>query len=317
MTLHQFPIGVDVSKATLDIFDSQTSRYFQIDNHTDAITAWLDGLDTQRLVVFEATSRVDQTLHTELERRQGAFVRVNPRDARDFAKASGRRTKTDRVDAAMLAHMAQALKPAPSQPRSTERVRLSLYLSRRRQMVEMRKQERTRRHQFCNDPWICQSLDHMLSILDQQIRSIEAVIRELIEANSDFRKASVCLQSAPGIGPVTAATLIADLPELGHRNRKQIASLTGLAPHPRDSGTFRGKRTIWGGRRHIRHLLFAAAVTASRSKADVKDRYQALTSRGKQKKCPLIAIARWMITALNAMIAKNSNWHTKEMAQIT
>lgn len=317
MTLHQFPIGVDVSKATLDIFDSQTSRYFQIENDVCVITAWLDSLDPERLIVFEATSRVDQPLHMELERRRHAFVRVNPRDARDFARASGRRAKTDRVDACMLAHMAKALEPAPSQPRSNERVRLSQYLSRRRQMVEMRKQERTRRHQFCNDPWMCQSLDHMLSLLDEQIRGIEAVIRDLIEANPDFRKASICLQSAPGIGPVTAATLIADLPELGNRNRKQIASLTGLAPHPRDSGTFRGKRTIWGGRRHIRHLLFAAAVTASRSKAHVKDRYLALTNRGKQKKCALIAIARWMITALNAMIAKNTNWQPKEMPQIT
>lgn len=317
MTLHQFPIGVDVSKATPDIFDSQTSRYFQIENHAAAITAWLDSLNTKQLIVFEATSRVDQSLHTELELRHHTFVRINPRDARDFARASGRRAKTDRVDACMLAHMAQALKPQPSQPRSAERLRLSQYLSRRRQMVEMRKQERTRRRQFLDDAWMCQSLDHMLSVLDEQIRNVDAAIRDLIDASPDFRKASTCLQSAPGIGPVTAATLIADLPELGHRNRKQIASLTGLAPHPRDSGTFRGKRTIWGGRRHIRHLLFSAAVTASRSKAQAHERYQGLIKRGKQKKCAIIAIARWMITALNAMIAKNQNWNTNEKAPAT
>jgi transposase len=233
MILHQFPIGVDVSKATLDIFDSQSARFTQIENQPSAIAAWRADLDPRRLIIFEATSVVDQALHKDLEANNHPFVRVNPRDARDFARASGRRAKTDRVDARMLAHMAAALKPEPSRPRCGLRLRLSGFLSRRRQLVEMRKQERTRIKQAGDDTWLASQINQMLDVLTAQIKEVEAEIEALVHTDTILDEAYDRLKSAPGIGPITAATLIADLPELGLRDRRQIASLVGLAPHPR------------------------------------------------------------------------------------
>jgi transposase len=311
MILHQFPIGVDVSKATLDIFDSQSARFTQIENQPSAIAAWRADLDPRRLIIFEATSVVDQALHKDLEANNHPFVRVNPRDARDFARASGRRAKTDRVDARMLAHMAAALKPEPSRPRCGLRLRLSGFLSRRRQLVEMRKQERTRIKQAGDDTWLASQINQMLDVLTAQIKEVEAEIEALVHTDTILDEAYDRLKSAPGIGPITAATLIADLPELGLRDRRQIASLVGLAPHPRDSGACKGKRTIWGGRKHIRDLMFGAAVSTIRSKTPAAERYKQLLERGKQKKCAIVAIARWMLVAINAMMKKQTQWDAK------
>lgn len=311
MILHQFPIGVDVSKATLDIFDSQSARFTQIENQPAVIAAWRAGLNPQRLIIFEATSVVDQALHKDLEANHHPFARVNPRDARDFARASGRRAKTDRVDARMLAHMAAALKPEPSRPRCELRLRLSGFLSRRRQLVEMRKQERTRIKQAGDDDWLISRIHVMLDVLTTQIKEVEAEIEAFLHANMHLAEAYLRLKGVPGIGPITAATLVADLPELGSRDRRQIASLVGLAPHPRDSGACRGKRTIWGGRKHIRDLMFSAAVSIIRSKTPAAERYRQFLEQGKQKKCAIIAIARWLLVAVNAMMKNKTQWNGK------
>lgn len=308
MTLHQFPIGVDVSKTTLDIFDSQSARFTQIDNQPETIAAWRADLDPQRLIIFEATSVVDQALHKDMEANNHPFVRVNPRDARDFARASGRRAKTDRVDARMLAHMATALKLPPAQPRCPLRVRLSGFLSRRRQLVEMRKQERTRMKQAGDDDWLASRIKQMLDMLTAQIQEVEAEIEAFLKADAALNKNYTQLKTVPGIGPITAATLTADLPELGNRDRKQIASLVGLAPHPRDSGACKGKRTIWGGRKHVRDLMFSAAVSLIKSKTPAAERYRQLLNRGKQKKSAIVATARWLLVAINAMVKNNDQW---------
>jgi transposase len=266
------------------------------------------GLPAGCHVIFEATSVYDRSLRHLLSSAGITFSRVNPRRAREFARAAGYLAKTDRVDAAMLAHLGAALAPAPSQEPDPERQQLARLLQRRGQLVAMRQQEKVRRQQADTDD-ILASIREIIDILTTRINAIETEMRRLINENPDLAKTDQRLRAVPGIGDIGAATLIAGLPELGQRDRRSIAALAGLAPLACDSGRHKGARKVWGGRRQIRRALYTAAVTGRRN-PKLKAYYNRLYDKGKPKKVALIATARKILVIINAMMRDNSEFKT-------
>ncbi len=290
-------IGIDVSKDYLDIFDGSTHR---IANEAVAIVEYLAGLDAPQLVLFEATGRYDRLLRQALGAAGIAFARVNPLHARAFARACGVLAKTDTIDAHLLAAMAQALTPAPQPPADPERLELAELHRRRAQLVDCRQRERTRLHTA--SPTVAADICAHLDWLDTRIKALELEIAASIQRSARLTRAARLLRSIPGIGPVAATALLALMPELGQRSGKTIAALGGLAPINRDSGQFRGQRSIAGGRAEVRKVLYMAAVSAARSTSRFAATFQHLTGKGKAAKLALIAIARKLLITANAIL---------------
>lgn len=290
-------IGIDVSKNYLDIFDGGARR---IANTVEAIAAYVAGLSAPELVLFEATGRYDQHLQQQLQAAGIGYARVNPMQARAFARAAGRLAKTDAIDARILAAMAQTMTPPLQSPIEPERQDLADLHRRRAQLVGIRQQERTRKRTASSS--IAASIAAHLDWLDGQIAELETRIAEVIRQFATLRQADRLLRSIPGIGPVAATALLALMPELGRRSGKTIAALAGLAPMNRDSGTFRGQRTISGGRSEVRKALYMAAVSAIRANPPLAAFFQSLTHRGKAAKLALVAVARKLIVTANAII---------------
>lgn len=309
MTIAPGFIGIDVSKNHLDIFGAVAGRPIRIENTAVALASLTeDWKRRDAFVLFEATGRYDLTLRRALTENGIRFARVSPSRARDFARAAGFLAKTDAVDARMLAAMAQALKPAPDEVRSEPRENLALLNKRRDQLVATRQQERTRLHE-CSHPLSCNSITQHLAWLDAAIVAIQAEIAAAIASEPELDQARRLLASAPGVGPVTAATLLALMPELGRRSPKQMAALAGLAPINNDSGTRRGQRSIRGGRKRVRDALYIAALTASRRAPRFRAFYKTLTKAGKPPKLALIAVARKLLTVLNAILRDQKPFH--------
>lgn len=302
MTIHPDVVGIDVSKHHLDVFDAALDRGERIANQAEQIQALAARWVGQgRFVVFEATGRYDMILRRALDAAAIAYARVNPAQARDFARAAGFLAKTDAVDARMLATLGLALKPRPAPPLDQTRERLTLLHKRRDQLVGMRQQERTRRAEI-DDADLADDLDRHLAWLDHAVADFDRRIADLIAAEPDLRQTKALVQSIPGVGPVTAATLMALVPELGQRSPKAIAALAGLAPFNHDSGKQRGQRAIRGGRKRVRDALYMAAVSASRSNSRFKTAYRALRDAGKPAKLAFIAIARKLLVTANAVL---------------
>lgn len=300
MIIHPGVMGIDISKETLDVFDA-VGGHQRIPNDVAAIEVLVKRCVAEGLFgLFEATGNYDRVLRHALSAAGVPFARVNPCQARDFARAAGFLAKTDAVDGRMLAAMAQCLRPAEQAAIPTERERLCRSHKRRDQLVANRQQERTRRSE-CADVEIAADLDRHLAWLDAEIKAIERRIRELLAAEAKLASLQALLRSAPGVGPVAATTLIALLPELGHRSSKTIAALAGLAPFNRDSGRVRGRRVIRGGRKRVRDALYMAALAATRSQSRFRAEYRKLRAAGKPAKVALIAIARKLLVTLNAM----------------
>lgn len=303
MSIHHHVIGIDVSKHHLDIFDRVDQSACRIANSAAAITGFIAGLDASAcFVVFEATGAYDTALRQALQAAGLEYARVNPTQARDFARAAGFLAKTDAVDARMLAMMGACLELQPSTPASLARQELNHLNRRRDQLVLMRKQERTRLAEA--DSLKDDLADHILW-LDHRITALERRIQEFIAATPELLEAAKLLQSVPGIGPVAAATLLALMPELGRRRRRAIAALAGLAPFNADSGTKRGQRHIRAGRARVRTALYMAAVTAARSNSRFKALYNRLRETGKPAKVALIALARHILITTNAILRDN------------
>lgn len=302
-------IGVDISKDTLDIFSPDDGTFRRLDNRPDAITAWLATLPDQALIVFEATSTYDRPLRTALAASGRQAARANPLRARQFARAAGLLAKTDRVDARMLSQFGQAMPLRQLAPECPARRRLADLVQRRAQLVETRKQEKTRLKQ-ADDPMIRQSINAHLRFLDGQVDSLDAAIRAQIETDDILAAANSRLQQVPGVGPLVAATLIAELPELGTLDRRAIAALAGLAPIAADSGQYRGRRKIYGGRRNVRRALYLAAVAGRRNNLFGKT-YDQLIKAGKPTKVAMIATARKILVTLNAMLRDQSSYQNK------
>jgi transposase len=250
--------------------------------------------------VLEATGRYDAALVKALHAAGLAFHRANPRKARQFAQAAGFLAKTDRVDARMLAAYGAGVALRAADAVAPEREDLKLMVGRRDQLVDLRKIERTRLAEAAAD-WLAASFRQVIAGLDGQIAAIESRIKQLLAETPVLASQQAILCSAPGVGPVATSVLLALLPELGQRNRRAISALAGLAPLAFESGTMRGQRHIWGGRKRVRDALYMAALTACRS-GPFKPIYQALRAKGKPAKLAIIAIARQLLVALNAAI---------------
>ena len=294
-------VGIDVSKLHLDISDPETG-FARIPNQEEAVTALAADLARRgRAAVFEATGRYDALLRRAFEQTGVPHARVNPERARDFARAAGLHAKTDRIDARMLARLGAALGPQAREAPDPDRERLARRRKRREQLVAMRAQERARLAE-CDDPEEEASLRAHLAWLDEAIARADAVLRALIKANEELRRCERRIRTVPGVGPVTAATLLALMPELGRRSAKTVAALAGLAPYARESGRFKGARSVQGGRKTVRDALYMAALTAARSKTALGDYARSLKARGKPPKLVLIALARKLITLVNAIV---------------
>jgi transposase len=307
MIIHPGFVGIDVSKHQLDIFDAAHGSE-RIANAGDAIASLVARLAAAGdVVLFEATGAYDQLLGGALAAAGVHFSRVNPGRARDFARAAGFLAKTDKVDARMLAAMAQALKPPCQPPLDPERQRLARLGKRRDQLVAMRRQERTRRSE-CADAEMAGDLDRHLAWLDAAILRLEGEFKALLDRSVTLNSAARRLRSVPGVGQITAATLLALLPELGSRSPKTIAALVGLAPFNVDSGKFRGDRSVRGGRKRVRDALYMAALAAARSNSRFADFYRALRAARKPAKLALIALARKILVTLNAIVRDNTQF---------
>ena len=302
MTIHPDVVGIDVSKHHLDVFDAALGRGERLANTAEAIAGlarrWAG---SGRTVVLEATGHYDRALRQGLETAGVTYARVNPTRARDFARAAGFLAKTDAVDARMLAAMGEALRPKAAAPEDPARERLARLHKRRDQLVAMRQQERTRRAE-AQDPALRQDLDAHLVWLDVAVARLDKAIAAFVAEQPALDQANRLVRSIPGVGAVTAVTLLALVPELGARSPKALAALAGLAPFNHDSGKLRGTRAIRGGRKRVRDALYMAAVSASRSNSRFKDSYKRLRDAGKPPKLAFIAIARKLLITANAVM---------------
>ena len=302
MTLYHHVIGIDVSKGHLDLYDSGLEKAWRIANTHQAIEHWLAGLENEKaFVVFEATGSYDTELRLALEARGRSFARVNPAQARAFARSRGYLAKTDRIDARMLAEMGLRLTPRPTTPSCPKRGELQDLSRRRDQLVDMVKQEKTRLKQT-REANLADGIRDHLDWLARNIKQIEVRIASLIKATPELAAGYRLLTSVPGIGPVTAAALLALMPELGHVTRRAVAALAGLAPINKDSGNKRGQRMISGGRRQVRRNLYMAALAACRHNNRFGIFYRSLRGNGLKPKAALIAVARKIITIANAIM---------------
>jgi len=237
-------VGCDLSRAFLDLCDLPSGRMQRLPNTRDAITAWAETLTSETLVVFEATSGCDDTVIATLTERAHPFLRVNPRQARESACATGVLAKTDRVDARVLAQMGAALDLPVTRPISPARATLADFLRRRRQLVDMRKAEKLRRQSAGHDD-IAEQIDAMIALLSTRIAALGRRIKVMIAEDHALAEQAALMRAVPGIGPTVLATLLDEQPEPGTLCRRRIASLAGLAPHARESGTWKGARRIW------------------------------------------------------------------------
>jgi len=301
MTLHRNYLGCDISKQMLDLFDPRSGRLLRLANEPAALrtfAATLDPLDS--FVVFEASGVYDRQLRHVLGEAGIAFARLNPMMVRRFAQARGRLAKTDRLDARMLSELGGMFRPGADRPPCADRERLTAFARRRDQLVEARAVE-LRHLAAAFDPAIIADIEAVIAGLDLRIATLEATIARQIGSIDTLAEQAARLASAPGVGPVTALTLVAHMPELGTLSPKTAASLAGLAPFNNESGQRRGKRMIRGGRPRVRQALYMAALGAIRASARFKAFYTDIAARSGSKKLAIIAVARKLITVLNAM----------------
>jgi transposase len=304
-------VGIDVSKRYLDIFDESVGVPERIANATQAITRIVARWRCDVRVVFEATGVYDLELREALSQAGIRFARINPARARDFARASGQLAKTDPIDARMLAAFARAMQPATEPATNPARNALARLAKRRDQLVLMRAQEKNRRSE-ADDRALADRIGRLIEVLDSEIAEIEADISALIKAEPKISDDAQLMRSLPGIGPVACMQLIAQMPELGKVGPKQLAALAGLAPFNVDSGAYRGKRKIGGGRKRVRDALYMAALNAVRRADPFKAFYARLRQAGKPAKLALIAVARKLLTVLNAIMRDRKPYlHTR------
>jgi transposase len=294
-------VGIDVSKHHLDIFDEALGVPERIANTPQAITELVARWRCDARVVFEATGVYDLALREALHQAGVRFARINPARARDFARASGQLAKTDPIDARMLAAFARAMNPVTEQVATPARNALARLAKRRDQLVHMRAQEKNRRSE-AEDRTMAERITRLVEVLDREIAEIEVEISALIKAEPEITEDARLMRSLPGIGPVACTQLITQMPELGHLGPKEVAALAGLAPFNVDSGAYRGKRKISGGRKRVRDALYMAALNAVRRADRFKTFYARLRQAGKPAKLALIAVARKLLTILNAMM---------------
>jgi transposase len=302
-------VGIDVSKNRLDVALRPSGEAFVVERSPRGLEGLVGRLRAlaPHLVALEATGGFETIVAAALAGAGFPVVVVNPVQIRAFARALGQRAKTDPIDAAVIAHFAEATKPAP-RPLPDEATRLLADLvARRRQIIEMIGAER-QREQRVTVPRLKKSISRLLKALEKELARLDQDIDDSIRGSPVWRAKEDLLCSVPGVGPVISRTLIAELPELGALDRKQIAALAGLAPFNRESGKWRGKSFIGGGRSAVRAVLFMGAMVAKKHNPILKAFFDRLVAAGKPKMVALIAVARKLLTILNAIIRDNRQW---------
>jgi transposase len=303
-------IGIDISKARLDVHGRPDGVTFQQPNDPPGIAALVARLQPLRptLVVLEATGGYEIPAVAALAAAGLPVAVINPRQARDFAKATGCLAKNDRIDAAVLAHFAEALRPEPRPLPDAEVRSLDALLTRRRQLLEMLTMERNRLG-TCTDPGIRADLEAHLAWLSERLTRSEKELKEVVRASPVWREKDDLLQSIKGVGPVASRTLLAALPELGTVTNKEAAALAGLAPYDDDSGQRHGVRHVRGGRAEVRAVLYMAALAAVRHNPALEAFHDRLRQRGKKTKVILTAVARKLVVLANAVLKSGRRWN--------
>lgn len=301
-------VGVDVSSQVVDVHvrPDGAAKRFERRFGFDAVVEFLRPY-APKLIVLEATGGYEAPVAAALASAGFALAIVNPRQARDFAKATGKLAKTDKIDASVLAHFADAVRPAAQQLRDEEARELDALVARRRQLVEMLVAEQNRLH-VTPSRSAKKDIEQHVDWLKKRIKDLDGDIGKAVRQSPLWREKDDLLQSVPGLGRVTSSTLLAALPELGTLDRRKIAALVGVAPFNRDSGTMRGRRTIWGGRADVRTVLFMATSVAVRFNPVLKAAYARLLAAGKAKKVALVACMRKLLTIANAILRDKTAW---------
>jgi transposase len=302
-------IGIDVAKRQLDVAERASGARWTTANDGVGIAGLVERLRAAgpvALVVLEATGGYEMPLVAALTAAQLPVVVVNPRQVRDFARALGKLAKTDRIDAAVLAHFADAVRPEPRAVPDELTQELQGWLTRRRQLLEMVLAEEQRL--ALAGSAVRPQIQHHVEWLRAQLREVDTALQTGVRNSPVWREHENLLRTTPGVGPVLATTLLADLPELGRLNRRQIAALVGVAPLNWDSGQQRGTRHIWGGRAPVRTALYMATLSAVRCNPIIRAFFERLSAAGKPRKVALIACMRKLLVILNAMMQRRVGW---------
>ena len=309
MTERKVVVGIDVSKAVLDC--SVGAQSFQVANDASGIEELIERLQAFKpeLIVLEASGGYETAAATGLAGARFRVAVVNPRQVRDFAKATGQLAKTDRLDARVLVQFGAAIDPQIRPLPDADVIALQGLLARRSQLVAMRTQEVNRAAQASST--LRPQIKNHIHWLNEAIRACDVDLTAKLRTSPAWKAKEDLLRSMPGIGVINSRMLMASLPELGQLNRQKISALVGVAPFNRDSGKFKGQRRIWGGRAQIRQTLYMAALTAKRCNPVIRELYERLMARGKPHKVAVVACMRKMLTILNAMVKNNVYWHSK------
>jgi transposase len=306
-------VGIDGAKAQVDIAVRPSGECWAVPHDAGGVVTLVERLQALQptLIVLEATGGLERIATAALATAGLPVVVVHPRQARDFARATGQLAKTDALDARALAHFADVIRPTPRPLPDAQTQELRARLSRRQQLIGMRTAEQNRLAGTSGR--LAQDIEAPMAWLTTRIATLDNDLETMLRASPLWRANDDLLQSVPGIGPVCARTLLLELPELGTLTRQQIAALVGVAPLNCDSGTLRGRRTIWGGRAHVRTVLYMGTLVATRFNPQINAFYQRLLAAGKLKKVALTACMQKCLTILNAMLKHRTSWHAQEV----
>ena len=301
-------VGIDVSKAQLDVAVRPTGKRWTLPYDQTGIEGLIPQIvDLEpALVLLEATGGLELPLVAALAAAALPVVVVNPRQVRDFARATGTLAKTDTLDAGVLAHFADAVRPEVRPLKDAETQVLNSLTARRHQVMTMLVSEKNRLGTAIGA--VSPRIEAHIAWLEQELSDLDKGLRQTLRRSPVWREKDDLLRTVPGVGEQISLTLLANLPELGTLNRRQIAALVGVAPYNRDSGTLRGKRAVWGGRSRVRAVLYMGALVASRHNPAIRDFYQRLLAAGKPKKVALVASMRKLLVILNGMLKHGSPW---------
>lgn len=304
-------VGIDVSKAWLDAAVHEQKEMTRFSNDEVGIAGLVKALKKlkPRLIVLEPTGGFEMLAVAELSRAGLPVAVVNGKRVRDFAKATGRIAKTDKLDARVLAHFAAAIRPEVRSLRTEEEEQLTALLTRRRQVLDMLTVEKNRL--VTVRAKMRSALEAPIHWLSTNLKELDQEIEEFVKGSPLWKEKDHLLQSVPGVGPVTSATMLGMLPELGHLHRQEIAALVGVAPFNKDTGAKQGKRRIFGGRADVRSVLYMAALSAKKHNPFIRTFYQRLIQHGKEKKVALTACMRKLLVILNAMPRTNQPWRSQ------
>jgi transposase len=301
-------VGIDISKAWLDVAVHEGEEAFRANNTDEGIASLVKRLKKLKptLIVLEPTGGFEKLVMAELTHASLPAVVVNAKRVRDFARATGRFAKTDELDAKVLAHFAAAVRPPVRDLRSEEEEQLTALLTRRKQVLDMLTMEKNRLGTVRAK--MRSAIEAHIQWLSKSLKDLDKEIEDFVESTSLWKEKDTLLQSVPGVGPVTSATMLGMLPELGLLNRQEIAALVGVAPVNRDSGKKQGRRRVYGGRADVRSVLYMAALVAKKFNPVIRKFYERLIQHGKEKKVALTACMRKLLVILNAMMHSNQPW---------